>query len=45
MGLPKIKLAGGGERFQFLVHEYNDNTPVCAELSRHTGRGCPAGSS
>lgn len=26
MGLPKIKLAGGGERFQYLVHEYNDNT-------------------
>lgn len=26
MALPKIMLAGGGERAQYLVHEYNDNT-------------------
>lgn len=26
MALPKITLAGGGERAQYLLHEYNDNT-------------------
>lgn len=26
MGIPKITLAGGGERAQYLVHQFNDNT-------------------
>ena len=26
MNIPRIQLAGGGERAQYMVHEYNDNT-------------------
>lgn len=26
MNIPKIQLAGGGERAQYMLHEYNDNT-------------------
>lgn len=26
MSVPKIRLAGAGEKFQYLVHDYNDNT-------------------
>lgn len=26
MSIPKIQLAGGGERAQYMLHEYNDNT-------------------
>jgi len=26
MSVPKMVLAGAGEKFQYLVHEYNDNT-------------------